>query len=371
MKILCICYEYPPVGGGGATVCQQLNEALVAAGHEIHIVTSWMKGLPNVSVENGVHVHRVHCFRRHRHYSTSVELLTQLLPSYRAAIRLARDVKFDLIHCHFVVPSGLVARWVSKATGLPYVITAHGSDIPEFNPDRFDMLHRVIAPVWRRILSDASRVTVSSRFLRNLIAKRSAVPVDLIPNGFDLTEPNLSERRNRILVASRIVERKGIQDLIRALAHCDTDWEICIAGDGPYLRHVKSLARELGVDANFLGFVGRKDLQAYYDSSKLFVFPSHQENFPMVLVEAMAAGCAVISTNAEGCVEVARSGALFYDPGDTAALSHLIKRAVNDPELIYKMQAHSLAAVRYFDIKQVAREFLRIFNATNKDHGRE
>ena len=168
-----------------------------------------------------------------------------------------------------------------------------------------------------------------------------------------------------------MVERKGIQDVIRAFAHCDTDWELCIAGDGPYLRRVKSLAHELGVDAHFLGFVDREDLQNYYDSSKLFVFPSHQENFPMVLVEAMAAGCAVISTNAEGCVEVARSGALFYDPGDTAALSHLIQRAVDDPELIKKMQAYALAAVRYFDIRQVAREFLRVFKAANKRHGYE
>lgn len=91
----------------------------------------------------------------------------------------------------------------------------------------------------------------------------------------------------------------------------------------------------------------------------------------MVLVEAMAAGCAVISTNADGCVEVARSGALFYDPGDTSALSHLIERTVNDPELIIKMQTFSLAAVRYFDIKQVAREFLRVFREAKKGHGRE
>ena len=91
----------------------------------------------------------------------------------------------------------------------------------------------------------------------------------------------------------------------------------------------------------------------------------------MVLVEAMAAGCAVISANADGCVEVARSGALFYDPGDTAALSHLIQRAVDDPDLITKMQSFAFAAVRYFDIRQVAREFLRVFKAAKKDHGHQ
>jgi glycosyltransferase involved in cell wall biosynthesis len=83
----------------------------------------------------------------------------------------------------------------------------------------------------------------------------------------------------------------------------------------------------------------------------------------MVLVEAMASGCAVITTTAQGCVEVAGDGALFYDPGDTAALSELLRRITREPDLMKKMQAKARAAVQQFDIDFVARDFVRVFEA--------
>ena len=104
MKILCINYEYPPVGGGGATVTQSLAEAMAQDGHEIDVVTSGMKDLPEYEVVNGVHVHRVKCVRLKRHYSTAFELLTQMIPTYRKALELSRQKKFDINHTHFIVP---------------------------------------------------------------------------------------------------------------------------------------------------------------------------------------------------------------------------------------------------------------------------
>ena len=66
MRILCICYEYPPVGGGGASFCEGINEAFVRAGHDVDIVTSGMPDIAARETRNGVGIYRVPCRRRHR-----------------------------------------------------------------------------------------------------------------------------------------------------------------------------------------------------------------------------------------------------------------------------------------------------------------
>jgi glycosyltransferase involved in cell wall biosynthesis len=144
MKLLCINYEYPPIGGGGGVVSQGLAEALVQHGYSIDVVTSGMRDLPCYEEKNGVRIHRVRCIRRYRHYVTLPEMCTLILPLYRKALELIGKNHYDLNHTHFVVPSGIVSYLLRKQTGLPYLITAHGSDIPGYNPDRFNFAHLLI-----------------------------------------------------------------------------------------------------------------------------------------------------------------------------------------------------------------------------------
>ena len=184
MKILCINYEYPPIGGGGAYACKGLAEALVLEGHEVDLVTSAMKNMAEHEEVNGVHVYRVKCIRQHKHYATTLELISQVLPSYYKAIELMKKKEYDINHTHFIVPSGLVSYLIKRKTGLPYVITAHGSDVAGYNPDRFSLMHVLMGPLWRMIVKNSSGITAPSNFLRSLMQKNIDIPVDVIPNGF-------------------------------------------------------------------------------------------------------------------------------------------------------------------------------------------
>lgn len=364
MRILCVCYEYPPVGGGGATACQGLSEALVHAGHEVDVVTSGMKDLPVEEERNGVRIYRVACVRRHQHYATIAELLTQVLPSYRKALALTRTKRYDLNHCHFVVPSGLVSYLLWKRTKLPYILTAHGSDVPGYNPDRFKLAHHLIRPVWSTILR-SSRATVSpSHFLEGLIHRYIQVPVDVIPWGFDVPQVRDAMRKNRVLVVTRMFERKGVQYLIQALAQLETDWELWVAGDGPFLPSLKALATKTGVSVKFLGLVPREQLPTLYLSAKVFVFPSSQENFPVVLLEAMAAGCAVVTTSTPGCVEVVGNAAILVKPKSTAALRDTLARLLVDDATIARLSELARKRVRHFAWARIATDYEAIFNRT-------
>ena len=96
------------------------------------------------------------------------------------------------------------------------------------------------------------------------------------------------------------------------------DQEIHIVGDGPYLSQLKQLAATLSKRIIFHGFLSNRSekFKDLIETSSIFVFPSESENFPMVLLEAMAAGLAIITTKNTGCEEVVGDTGLLVAPGD-------------------------------------------------------
>lgn len=361
MKILCINYEYPPVGGGGATVGQSIAEALVRKGHEVDVVTSGMKDLAMQEIKNGVNIFRVKCIRRKRFYSTAPELLSQIMPSYRKALELTRTRHYDCNHTHFIVPSGVTSYLLKKKTGLPYIITAHGTDIPGYNPDRFAWAHRLIHPAWRRIIHESAALTSPSEFLKTLIQKQIDCPVTVIPNAHNPTFEKSPDKKKLILVAARMVERKGIQFFIEASNVIGDDWEICVAGDGPYLPVLKRLAVKLNAPIKFLGFLSREELEKLYLASSIFVFPSTQENFPMVLLEAMAAGCAIITTTNQGCSEVVGKAAVRVTPGDAGQLREALVKLTGDPASINHYSRLARERVEHFSSERISGQLEDLF----------
>lgn len=336
LKILCMTYEYPPIGGGGATVAHPLAVALTARGHTVDVVTSGMPDLAETETVDGIRIHRVRCRRRHRHYTTTAELSTWIWPAYRKARELHRRLAFDVNHTHFILPSGVASWLLYKKTGLPYMTTAHGSDVPGYNPDRFHVEHKLSRPLWRRIIADSACVISASCYLTELLRQYAEVPVEVIQNGFtsDYTSHYTGPKINRILVVTRLFRRKGVQFFLDALGNLDHDWEVIIAGDGPYMKALRDQVDELGLSVRFAGFVQGQALAELYASSKVFVFPSIQENFPTVLLEAMEAGCAIVTTSADGCAEVIGDAGIAVAPEQSDQIHAALDALIHDDERI-------------------------------------
>lgn len=365
MRILSLTYEYPPIGGGGSVVAAAVNEELVRLGHEVTVLTSRMKGLPASETVEGVAVVRTACMRQHRHYTTAAELFTTLLPTYRRGAQLIRSLQPEVIHTHFIVPSGVLAWALSRRFDVPYVLTAHGSDVPGYNPDRFEWLHALLGPAWRGILDGAAFVTSPSRFLADLIRSHGyADPIDIVPNGHHPQPHGGGPRRKQVLVVARMFPRKGVQHFIEAITGLDDDWEFIIAGDGPHREQLEAQARSAASRVRFTGFLDRATLRSLYESSQILVFPSIQENFPMVLLEAMDAGCAIVTTNAEGCAEVVGDAGLVVPKGESQGIRAALDRLMHDPGLVERLSARGKrrAAIlawpnivaRYRDLLQAA-----------------
>ncbi|MGD8239953.1 MAG: glycosyltransferase family 4 protein, partial [Armatimonadota bacterium] len=219
---------------------------------------------------------------------------------------------------------------------LPYVLSSHGSDIPGHNPDRFRLEHALLKPAWRAVVRRASSVICPSEWLGRLVRQNmpsAGPPVHVIPHGidcarFDPTRP----RRKRVLLVGRLLKQKGIHYLLHAASHLPSGWEVCIAGDGPYRPHLERLAAEVAPAAKFLGWIDSQDprLVELYETSAIFAFPADKEAFGMALLEAMAAGCAVVTTDASGCSEVVGDSGVIVPPHDAAALGDALSGLARD-----------------------------------------
>jgi glycosyltransferase involved in cell wall biosynthesis len=322
-----------------------------------------MKDLRTTEVVQGVRTHRAPCRRRHRHYTTSLELATTLLPAYRQAAKVIESLQPVLLHTHFVLPSGLIAYALKRKFGIPYVLTAHGSDIPGYNPDRFETLHTLLRPVWQRIVAGAAGVTSPSEFLAGLIRRSADVPITVVPNGYAPPAPLGRTKRNLVLVVARLFPRKGVQHVIEALRGTKTAWEIVVAGDGPYKAELERHTQRAHVPVRFLGFVGPQTLRGLYEEARILVFPSLRENFPMVLLEAMDAGCAVISTDAEGCAEVVGDAGIIVEKGNPRDIRSALHALMSDSARIEELAQRGRERAQLFRWPRIAEQYLAVFNA--------
>lgn len=367
MRVLTLSYEFPPLGGGGSKVVQGLSAEFVRMGHEVDVITMAYRDLPREEEVHGAHIHRVPCIRNSIDISHPHELATYMFRALPAALKLGKRKTFDILHCHFILPDGLVALWVSRQLNIPLVVTAHGSDVPGYNPDRFKILHKLISPMWRAVVRRIDQIVCPSRFLAELILKHEPrARTVAIPNGLDLDKFQASRsRKQSILVVTRMLERKGVQDVFRALSGTDFGFEINVVGTGPYLATLIDLADVLKLDIKFHGWLDNDsdELKELFEVSSIFVFPSHAENFPLVLLEAMAAGLAIVTTNQTGCREVVGDTALCVPPGDEAAIRGALERLVTDDELLRRLGSAARQRLEeQFSWPAVAQQHLSVFD---------
>lgn len=142
-------------------------------------------------------------------------------------------------------------------------------------------------------------------------------------------------RIDKVFAAGRFVKKKGFKILLEALAELksmDINFSLQIAGDGPEFHSLRALSTALGLNerVQFLGH--RNDIPNLMKNADLFVLPSLKEPFGIIVLEAMAMGTPIIATRSEGPLEVLDNhSAILVDKGDTSALSHGLRRAIQDP----------------------------------------
>jgi glycosyltransferase involved in cell wall biosynthesis len=244
----------------------------------------------------------------------------------RALRSAARDA--DLVHAHW-----LASMLVATAARKPVVLTLHGSG----TAGRFEDLNvmakapRLAGPLLRR-----ARVVIGvSEQLTKAAQGAGARDARWIPSGVEIPQDVGDEAEPlEVLFVGRLSEEKGIRDLVEA-----TDGlNLVVAGDGPL--------RDLVPSA--LGFVPRTEAQRLIARAAVVVLPSHREGLPLVLLEAMAHGRAVVATPVGGIPSLVEDGVtgLLVPRGDARALRGAITKLLGNPALRRKLGAAARARVQ-------------------------
>lgn len=338
MKILVLNYEYPPIGGGAAPVAKVTCEVLAGRGHEVTVVTMRYKGLPTYEKVNGVDIYRVPCLRKKAGVCHPWEQLTYIVSAKKFLKNHLKgnEHKYDICHTHFIIPSGVIAQWFKKRYGIPYVITAHGSDVQGYNKNRFVLLHKLLHPMWKKISRSAEVVISPSEYLKGLIEKSAPkLKCVVIPNGIDIKAYRTGPKENIILVMSRLQEHKGVQRVIQAFAHaCYSDWSLHIAGDGPYREKLESLVSELGLGERVVFHGWLKSMSDEYvellAKSRIFVLASEFENMPVSVLEAIASDCYVILSDIPAHKQFEKYGARLFLLSDINMLAEAITKGQHE-----------------------------------------
>lgn len=259
------------------------------------------------------------------------------------ARRLARyldEHAIDLVHSHGYKPDILLAmtRQPAKRACLA---TCHSWYSNTLKLRLYEWLDKRVLRSFRQI------VAVSGEIEHSLLAaglERNRVRV--ISNGLDLALPGPNARAAiraalrvpddglLLLRIGRLVAPKGNAVLLRALATLErSDWRLAFVGDGDQQAELQALAQTLGIGDSvmFCGF--RDNIADYLAAADVFVSPSLQEGLPMVLLEAMAAGLAVVSTNVGEIPQVITSerDGLLVPPGDVDELCGALERMMRNP----------------------------------------
>ena len=324
MRIAMLCREMPPVGGGAGAVAQQLSRQLVVSGHEVDFLTMQFGDQPEEELLDGVRVVRLRCGRRSVTSARLIEMVRFLRLARRRIYVEHAARPYDVIHAHSILPEGAIG--MVRGLNVRTVVTAHGSDVPGYNPDRYDVIHRIARRRWVRTLERTDAVTAPSAFLAGLI--RDALPtqtVHVLPNGItaDLFEDRAE--RDGILIVSRLVPRKNVHVALEALRGLPAT-TVDVVGDGPELPRLRELATTLpNHQLRFHGWLehGSPAWREVYVRAQFFVFMSAQENFPVNLLEAQLAGLVTIASDIPSNREVLGDEAQFVDINVDALRSRL------------------------------------------------
>lgn len=373
---------------------------LARRGIEVHAVRSRVE---EDSFTNNIHFYGLrNTFGACELFSYIIQMISKSVPTgllrrprtiylegryYNRVLKVAEDLKVDVIHAHFAYPEGVVGYLVKARTKRPLVVTTHGYDLQTVPEIKYGArLSLGIDYLVRKVINSADAVIVPSKRMyeiaKSLINK--AQNVFLVYNGVDIDmfNPNIDGSAIReklgikedelvILTARRLYPVYGIEYLIRAIPEVIEHYKhvrFVIVGEGPLRGYLHQLARKLNVDrfVVFTGSVPRTLMPLYIAAADVVCLPSLMEGLPIFLLEALASGKPVVATKVGGIPEAVINGYNGYlvEPKNIQSLaSALLELTLSQDKIkAFGRRSRRLAEER-FNIEKRIDSIIKIYNS--------
>ena len=381
--------HYWPTVSGMSAYAENLARQLVRSGHEVTLVAQH-RGEPDgppdaTSLPAGVELVTVEAAGERRVRSGEPADFEADVDAIAGTVVEQHSRRpFDVLHAQFAYPTGLAALRAAHRVGVPAVVTVHGVDGRDLGS-----CCRTHRQLLRAVFDHSSALTIGSpSFAAEVVERHGVDPArfSLVPGA---TDPDLFAPREladlarlgdpvTLLFHGTVQVRKGVLDLLDAVAllrHDGVRVRLLVSGPGPDTELVAERVRELdlGSDVELLGPVGYGEAPEVYRRGDLFVSPSYAEGFPITILEAMATGLPVVSTDVVGvrdCIRPEDNG-LLVPRDDPFALAAAIRRLITDDVLRRRLaeRAHSDVRLRW-SWPVVAKQFIALYGTVQESHGR-
>lgn len=299
------------------------------------------------------------------------------LQAFDAAARVAfemsrtRRTPYTHIHAHFAHDPALIGLLAHKLTGVPFSFTAHARDL-------YQIPSRALAG---RVHEATAVVTCCRSNVQHINALiRETTPVELVYHGVDLrsfhplAETNGADEPPLILSVGRLVEKKGFDQLLRALGVLAADgrrFRCEIYGDGPSAHELEALRDRLGLQdvVAFCGARTQTELVAAYRRAAVFALTPRvtddgdRDGVPNVLLEAMACGVPPVCTAVGGIPEViddGRNGLIV--PDEPLLIAERVATLLEDAGLRERLGTHAALTAQRFDSRTAAKRLVSLFS---------
>ncbi len=384
MRICFVSRRFFPAVSGMSVYASNLLRELVAAGHEVTMVSQYRGDEEGTRVYGGGPPPRV----------PGVEVIglealgEQAGGDFEADVATIRETvlaagRFDLVHAQYGYPTGLAAMEAARELGVPCVVSIQGGD-GHWVGSCCGTHERAM----RTVLDHAGALLIGSPSFRDEVIGRFGTPPErftIIPGAVDAdrfrfgppqdrrgrlahgspgrrdrdrrqrgsletslagdspgvapasdsredTPPSARAAPPTLLYHGRVDRRKGALDLIDAIADMDTDVRVVMSGIGPDFEAARAKATALSLDAQFPGVIDYDQVPDVYTDGDLFVSPTYAEGFSNTILEAMASGLPVVAGRAVGVVDCITDGAngVLVEPGDVGGLAYALDALLAD-----------------------------------------
>lgn len=361
--------EYPPLGGGTATINQLVLQELAK---DRDIITDLITSSgTSASLEERIgdrsRIFRLPVKRNHIHHASNYELIRFAVSALQFGNTLLKKTKYDLIFAWASVPAGVVAYWLSYFYKIPYIVRVSGPDIPGFER-RYRHIYPLLLPilkrVWKAARTNIVKCDAEEKLLRQSFASCS---ISLVRNGIDVSmfkeAPDQPSIPLRIVSVGRLIERKRhylLMEAVQLLCQRGVEVRLNLIGDGDDRSKLEKIARSLNLEGKivFSGYVPREDLPKILSHHHLYATCSEAEGMSVATLEALAAGLPILATASGGMEMLVRDGVNGYllEESSPQLLADKIEYLTKHLSLLEVMGKESKKLSQIFSASQLAQD---------------
>jgi len=349
MKLAVIFTPFPPPFGGIANWSNLVRKTLDSAGHSVTFVDTAIPGRDRFR-ESGVITAALA-------YLRTIVIIIASFPLLRG---------HSVVHCCTSWGRGalkdLLILLLTKLARRPVVFHYHFGELPRILAG--SGLSRTLLTFI--INNSAGAVVLDSTSRKAILEALPSARVFMIPNGVTLPKETQVPQKEKIITFAGWVKReKGIEDLLQAWQEANLkDWQLRVAGavDPAYRNQLEAKFNMYGVA--ILGELPQPELFKLLSVSAVLVLPSYSEGFPFVVIEALARGCFVVSTDVGALPDMLAPGlGVQFKPGDISSLVNYLRDIASNPDYALLGAAGPSHVAERYSIESVTEGYIAAWNS--------